>query len=338
MTYSAAIFGPYFVLFLVVSVVAQEVPDEPTEVDEGTIATLNATDFDSLNATLEERPSKCKEILQGIVDESVNSTRPLIEEHVLNATKNLLTDEFIPEVTLQFDSKVATAENRVTQTVEGLISGLAQKVSGLEQSMASKDTEISQLKQQFGGLELSIASKDTEISQLKQRFEESIASKGTEIGQLKQRFEESIASKDTEISQLKQRLNVLDTKVIFGAVRTRIGNFRGPITYDNLVINLGEGFDIGSGMFVVPTSGTYRLSVSAQTGSGKYDISVVYVLKNGSHIFSIGDGNKKDDMNNVSYTWLMKLSKNDKINLSSGNHLYTDSSNPVTFTGELIYI
>ena len=73
MTSSAAIFGTYFVLFLVVSVAAQEVPDESTEVDEGTIATLNATDFDSLNSTTEERPSKCKEILQGFVNESVNS-------------------------------------------------------------------------------------------------------------------------------------------------------------------------------------------------------------------------------------------------------------------------
>ena len=73
MTSSAAIFGTYFVLFLVVTTVVAQESNESTEVDEGTIATPNATDFDSLNSTTEERPSKCKEILQGFVNESVNS-------------------------------------------------------------------------------------------------------------------------------------------------------------------------------------------------------------------------------------------------------------------------
>ena len=75
---SAAIFGTYFVLFLLVAtVVAQEVPNEPSEVHEDTVPTLNVTDsgqvVQSLNATTEERPSKCKEILKGFVDESVNT-------------------------------------------------------------------------------------------------------------------------------------------------------------------------------------------------------------------------------------------------------------------------
>ena len=91
MTSSAAIFGTYFVLFLVVSVAAQEVPDESTEVDEGAIATLNATDSYSLNSTTEERPSKCKEILQGFVDESVNSV------------SNIFLVTFRMQKTIQFD-------------------------------------------------------------------------------------------------------------------------------------------------------------------------------------------------------------------------------------------
>ena len=113
----------------------------------------------------------------------------MIEEHVLNATKNLLADEILPEVTLQIETEVATAENRLTQEVEGLkglISGLAKKVTVLEVSVASKDTEIRELKQRFGGLEQSIALKYTEFGQLKQRFgdlEQSIASKYTEISQ-----------------------------------------------------------------------------------------------------------------------------------------------------------
>ena len=165
-------------------------------------------------------------------------TCPLIEEQVLNATKNLLADEIIPEVNLKMVTEVATVETWLTQEVDGLkelISGLGKKVSVLEGSIDSKDTEIDQLKQrfegfidskdtkidqleqQFGWLRRSIASKDNEINQLKQRFrglEASIDSKDTEIHQLQQRFEGSIALKDIEIDHLKQRLNVRNNNTV----------------------------------------------------------------------------------------------------------------------------
>ena len=137
---------------------------------------------------------------------------------------------------------------------------------------------------------------------------------------------------------------MLETKVIFSAVKTRTGNswgnFKGPITFDNLAINLGEGFDARSGIFTVPTSGTYRFSFSAQSALGKNQFTEVYVKKNGENVLKIWDSNEaeKADANNISYTWMMNLSENDKINLDSVNYLWAHSENPVTFTGELIYI
>ena len=133
---------------------------------------------------------------------------------------------------------------------------------------------------------------------------------------------------------------MLETKVIFSAVKTSGYNFKGPITYNTLAINLGEGFDATSGIFTVPTSGTYRFSFSAQSGSGKYEPTEVWVKKNGKNIFRICDSNdaEKADANNISYTWMMNLSENDRINLDSVNYLWAYSANPVTFTGELIHI
>ena len=89
----------------------------------------------------------------------------MIEEHVLNATKNLLADEILPEVNLQIETEVATAENRLTQNVEGLISDLVQKVIGLEETIASKDTKISHLEQR-----LNVSNNNTQSLYSKQFF------------------------------------------------------------------------------------------------------------------------------------------------------------------------
>ena len=135
-------------------------------------------------------------------------------------------------------------------------------------------------------------------------------------------------------------LQVCETKVIFSAVKSSGDNFKGNITFDTLVINLGDGFDAGSGTFVVPTSGTYRLSFSSQSGFDKNDFTEVYVHKNGKTVLTIWDSNEseKGDANNVSYTWLINLTRGDRVNLSSENYLHADTRYQVTFTGELVHI
>ena len=123
-------------------------------------------------------------------------------------------------------------------------------------------------------------------------------------------------------------------------MKTSGGTFNGDITFDRLDINIGGGFDIRSGVFVVPTSGTYRLSFSGQSGYQKYEYTHVNVKKNGSRIFAIWDSNdaEKADAKNLSYTWLMNLTQGDRVNLSSHKHLYANSYFHLTFTGELIHI
>ena len=69
-------------------------------------------------------------------------TRPLIEEHVLNATKTLLTDEFIPDVTLLINDAIQTAVAMAEKRV-------AQEIEGLKVSIASKDAKIDQLEQRL---------------------------------------------------------------------------------------------------------------------------------------------------------------------------------------------
>ena len=181
---------------------------------------------------------------------------------------------------------------------------------------------------------------------------------------LAQKIEDSIASKDAEIALLKQRLNVIlliykvsqqvpnnfiaifqvlenkATKVIFSAMKGPESgtNFYGDITYDHLVLNLGNGFNIENGIFTVPISGTYRFSFAGQSARGLAGPTYIYIKKNGAKIYNIWDGNGETHGDkNISYTWLMNLTQNDKVNLHTYNRLYARSDYPVIFTGELIH-
>ena len=72
----------------------------------------------------------------------------------------------------------------------------------------------------------------------------------------------------------------------------------------------------------------------------KIDFTRIRVYKNGDQMVDIYDGNEaeKADVNNVSYTWIMRLAKGDELKLASVHYLFADSNEPLTFTGELIHI
>ena len=128
---------------------------------------------------------------------------------------------------------------------------------------------------------------------------------------------------------------ILNTKVIFNAQKTEEGNAGGYLTFDQVDINIGDGFD--GRIFKVPVSGIYKMSFSGQFF---IEFTSIRVYKNGSYMFDIYDGNEaeKADVNNVSYTWVMRLVKGDALKLYSFNHLHAESYAPLTFTGELIHI
>ena len=118
------------------------------------------------------------------------------------------------------------------------------------------------------------------------------------------------------------------------------GNVNDDLTFDIVDINIGDGFDRTSGFFTVPVSGIYKMSFSGQSGYDKFDFTRIRVYKNGYNQFYIYDGNdaEKADINNISYTWIMKLVKGDKVKLYSSNYLYVGVWARLTFTGELIHI
>ena len=129
--------------------------------------------------------------------------------------------------------------------------------------------------------------------------------------------------------------------MIFNAKKTIGGNnFKGYLTFDRVDINIGDGLDGTSGIFKVPVTGIYKMSFSGQTAWNKISANQIHVIKNGSDMFYITDGNwgEKAGANNLSYTWIMKLVKGDELKLFSYRYLFASSTEPLTFTGELIHI
>ena len=133
--------------------------------------------------------------------------------------------------------------------------------------------------------------------------------------------------------------------MIFNAQKAEGFNVKGFLTFDRVDINIGDGFNGSSGIFNVPVSGIYKLNFSGQSAYERNDVTRVKVYKNGSYILGIWDSNEgkhemetTHDGNNVSYTWIMKLVKGDKLKLYSKSNLYASSNRPLTFTGELIHI
>ena len=137
---------------------------------------------------------------------------------------------------------------------------------------------------------------------------------------------------------------ILNTKVIFNAKKTEglegFTKVTGDLTFDQVDINIGDGFDGSSGIFKAPLSGIYRMSFSGQSAAYIIDYTQIMVYKNGYPIFFITDGNEaeKADGNNVSYTWIMTLVEGDELKLKSVNYLYANIYIPLTFAGELIHI
>ena len=117
--------------------------------------------------------------------------------------------------------------------------------------------------------------------------------------------------------------------------------FNGKITFNQITLNVGNAMSPDG--FVAPIAGHYKMSFSAQGGFGKYGIYTwVHIHKNGTFAFSFGDSNKdkESEGNNISYDWIWKLNKDDKVTFIVLNNSYlgAHSDFPLNFNGELVFV
>ena len=201
--------------------------------------------------------------------------------------------------------------------------------------------DIEETKSEIDDLEATInaVSMDLEatINNVKADLEASIGSVKTD---LQQNVADLTALIDQNSKSISDLINVVNTRVIFSAVRTGDNDVHSGqiITFTETKANIGGGMDPDSGVFTTPVAGIYSFSFSARTDdSDPYTNIAVY--KNDVYLFRISDYNNSGQNNfgNISYSWVFTLAKNDKIHLKvSKNGLDVYGEDFVWFNGQLL--
>lgn len=138
----------------------------------------------------------------------------------------------------------------------------------------------------------------------------------------------------------------VNTRVIFGAVK-KIGFYvHDLLTFDEEIINVGNGMDIQSGKFKAPVEGYYSFSFSGtayecpRTGCLHYfDGAIVNVYKNEEVLFEFHDFHSEGSgkLRVLSGQWMAKLNEGDTIHLSvDEGYMTTGWSQRIYFTGQLL--
>ncbi|XP_044057282.1 complement C1q-like protein 2 [Siniperca chuatsi] len=121
-------------------------------------------------------------------------------------------------------------------------------------------------------------------------------------------------------------------------------NCYGPFTNDKLIvykhafINLGDGYNVQTGIFTVPRSGVYSLTVTIYaTGSTLATCANLQV--NGQVVSALLEQNGQDLEDSATVVVAMKLKAGDQVavNLPKGCFVCDNSSHYNTFTGFLLY-
>ena len=133
----------------------------------------------------------------------------------------------------------------------------------------------------------------------------------------------------------------VNTRVIFGAVKKSGGSrIEGDLTFDEEIINVGNGMNIRSGKFEAPVEGYYIFSFTgtANDPDDKLEASV-NVYKNGDLVFDFDDlySEGTNQWRVMSGTWMAHLNRGDTIHLSvDAGYLATEHEQRIHFSGQMI--
>ncbi|XP_072247751.1 complement C1q-like protein 4 [Leuresthes tenuis] len=173
-----------------------------------------------------------------------------------------------------------------------------------------------------------------------------------QIHRMKTFFNMSLNELEKDLMKTKNLLNsVRASRSAFSVALTNdnsmscFGPFRGEdrlIIYKHVFINLGDGYNVDTGIFTVPRSGVYTLALTVYSDAGSPGSSLAAcasLLVNGQVVAGPSEKNTQDQEDSATIVIALHLKAGDKVmvNLPIGCFLCDDSSHYNTFTGFLLF-
>jgi len=87
-----------------------------------------------------------------------------------------------------------------------------------------------------------------------------------------------------------------------------------PVTFDDVITNIGGAYDVTSGVFTAPVFGTYLFSLTLVCGPNS--AMHVGIMKNDRTVFSSLCNGRNDAQNQNGGTTIIHLDKDDRVNVA----------------------
>uniref|UniRef100_A0A3Q2W783 Cerebellin 20 n=1 Tax=Haplochromis burtoni TaxID=8153 RepID=A0A3Q2W783_HAPBU len=152
------------------------------------------------------------------------------------------------------------------------------------------------------------------------------------------------------INKLKDELMIEADRFLISAFSVALNNnsamvFYGPFSSDSIIkykhvfINLGDGYNVETGIFTVPRSGVYSLSVTVYSSARVTLSNCVTLQVNGENVAEAIERSGQDLEDSTSVVVAVQLNAGDQLSvrLLQGCSLSDDINHYNTFTGFLLY-
>ena len=124
---------------------------------------------------------------------------------------------------------------------------------------------------------------------------------------------ESIQGYDNEMEMLIGYINYspIPEIIMFTAYNDIVGHLRAPtyITFQKMLLNIGESFESETGTFTAPTNGIYEFTFSGLDDTGKV-WTYIDIEKNGTKIFTMADYDNSGYPHLEHNVWTLQISLN----------------------------
>uniref|UniRef100_A0A3B4F7J2 Cerebellin 20 n=1 Tax=Pundamilia nyererei TaxID=303518 RepID=A0A3B4F7J2_9CICH len=168
-----------------------------------------------------------------------------------------------------------------------------------------------------------------------------------QIGRLEKFFNMSINKLKDELMSSKMILNNMRSRSAFSvalnnnSAMVSYGPFSSDsiIKYKHVFINLGDGYNVETGIFTVPRSGVYSLSVTVYSSARVTLSNCVTLQVNGENVAEAIERSGQDLEDSTSVVVAVQLNAGDQLSvrLLQGCSLSDDINHYNTFTGFLLY-